>query len=432
MLGRRRPLAAVCVGFVIFVAARAITALSDEPKSSGARGRSAAASKESPTIQGIEPTRLAERKFLLAAVSPDGTRLLTLSTGFQLQLWDLASGAALRRDFTQPTAEQTTAFAWSADGRLVAAGSVTPEGLFTISAHVTVWDAATGRRVQRCEVKAPKVLAAYYVNHVQFTPDAKRIFALLEAGDSSARIWDVATGRELLKINGLSDAEDGAMLSADGRRIFVSNGRLGMGPSVVRDAGTGKEVCRFDPNGESILACSAISADGTRVATAAYQGQHVVNIWDAANGRKLRTLSGHTDEINSVAFTTDGRRVVTGSNDSTARVWNASTGGEISCLTRAKPVLSAAPSADGLRVQVQWYVGDAGDSGFPRHSIWTPETGHVNEVPGGAEVLGFEPDSRWYLVIEGGYPTKESPNNPAPTVATLYDTATGKAVRTYK
>jgi WD40 repeat protein len=46
------------------------------------------------------------------------------------------------------------------------------------------------------------------------------------------------------------------------------------------------------------------------------------NLWDAATGRLLQTLSGRSGPINTTAFSPDGRRIVTGLWDKTARLWN--------------------------------------------------------------------------------------------------------------
>ncbi len=48
---------------------------------------------------------------------------------------------------------------------------------------------------------------------------------------------------------------------------------------------------------------------------------HSVKIWDAAGGRLLQVLDGHTKQVNSVAVSSDGRSILTGGVDGTIRVW---------------------------------------------------------------------------------------------------------------
>jgi WD40 repeat protein len=69
---------------------------------------------------------------------------------------------------------------------------------------------------------------------------------------------------------------------------------------------------------------ATFSPDGQRVVTSS--NDHTARIWDAATGKLLATLEGHGDGLRSAAFSPDGQRVVTGSADHTARLWDATTG----------------------------------------------------------------------------------------------------------
>jgi len=52
-------------------------------------------------------------------------------------------------------------------------------------------------------------------------------------------------------------------------------------------------------------------------------GDHTAKVWEAADGKELLTLKGHSDQVRSVAFSRDDQRIATGSDDKTAEVWNA-------------------------------------------------------------------------------------------------------------
>jgi WD40 repeat protein len=74
-------------------------------------------------------------------------------------------------------------------------------------------------------------------------------------------------------------------------------------------------------------------------------------VWDAASGQQIARLKGHEGPVWSAAFSPDGARIVTASNDTTARVWDAASGQEMASLKGHEgPVWSAAFSPDGARI----------------------------------------------------------------------------------
>ncbi len=65
----------------------------------------------------------------------------------------------------------------------------------------------------------------------------------------------------------------------------------------------------------------AFSPDGKRIVSAGLD--RTVRVWDAQSGQETLTLKGHTGDVSSVAFSPDGRRIVSGSGDGTLKVWDA-------------------------------------------------------------------------------------------------------------
>jgi WD40 repeat protein len=65
----------------------------------------------------------------------------------------------------------------------------------------------------------------------------------------------------------------------------------------------------------------AFSPDGQRILTGSNDG--TAKVWEAVRGRELLTLKGPGPPINSVSFSPDGQRIVSGSWDKTAKVWEA-------------------------------------------------------------------------------------------------------------
>ena len=66
---------------------------------------------------------------------------------------------------------------------------------------------------------------------------------------------------------------------------------------------------------------AAFSPDGTRVVTASED--KTARVWEAAEGKEIAVLKGHAGVVESAAFSPDGKRVVTASRDKTARLWDA-------------------------------------------------------------------------------------------------------------
>jgi hypothetical protein len=93
----------------------------------------------------------------------------------------------------------------------------------------------------------------------------------------------------------------------------------------------------------------AFSPDGTRVLTGSWD--NTARLWDAATGTAVATLAGHTGFVAAVAFSPDGTRVLTGSEDNTARLWDAATGTAVATLAgHTASVRAVAFSPDGTRV----------------------------------------------------------------------------------
>eukprot|EP00741_Cyanophora_paradoxa_P005080 tig00000851_g4922.t1 len=158
----------------------------------------------------------------------------------------------------------------------------------------------------------------------------------------------------------------------------------------------------------------AWTPDGKRIVSGSKDKS--VRVWDAETGEKLLQLQGHTDEVTSVAVLADGKRIVSGSIDKSVRVWDAETGAELLQLQgHTSTVTSVAVSADGKRI-----VSGSHDNSV---RVWDAETGEtvlqlqgegptdrVSSValsPDGKRIVsGSHDNSVWVLNAETGEESK--------------------------
>jgi len=89
---------------------------------------------------------------------------------------------------------------------------------------------------------------------------------------------------------------------------------------------TGKEIKQFSEHPFGVTAV-AFSPDGKRILTGCLD--RIARLWDVESGKELQRFVGHTYEVATIAFSPDGNFVVTGSGDCTTRIWNAATGKEL-------------------------------------------------------------------------------------------------------
>ncbi|MCP4699142.1 MAG: WD40 repeat domain-containing protein [Gammaproteobacteria bacterium] len=122
----------------------------------------------------------------------------------------------------------------------------------------------------------------------------------------------------------------------------------------------------------------AFSSDGKTLVTGS--SDNTARLWDAASGREVRVLKGHTDNVRSAVFSPNGKILATGSEDKTARLWDAVSGREVRALKgHTAYVRSVAFSPDGKTLATSW------DDNITR--LWDMRVGTDTGGSGGAESL---------------------------------------------
>jgi WD40 repeat protein len=137
----------------------------------------------------------------------------------------------------------------------------------------------------------------------------------------------------------------------------------------------------------------AFSPDGGRIVTGSLD--QTARLWDAQTGTPLLELKGHTGFVRTSAFSPDGTRILTGSDDGTARVWDARTGALLLVLKGRGSLSRAAFSPDSMRI-----FTDSNDSG----TVWDARTGvpllELKGYAGAVSCIAFSPDGE--RVVTGG------------------------------
>jgi WD40 repeat protein len=277
------------------------------------------------TATGKETIRLRGPRWALhagtLAISPDGTTIAAASDANDCCVWDLKSGKKLKQFglLSQParTNNWLSLIALSGDGKTIAWTA------WSNRIHLT--DARTGRELLAGSGQAD-------VKHFALSPDGKTLASVCT--DGKLRLWNTTNGEEVRAWKGFEGPVSFIHFTPDGKTLITLNNRL-----QRWNVPTGEEQAQIDATrGPHASGSIAVSADGKLLAVGAdsfFKGRIQpydckIDIWDLTTGKLLaESQSSHKASVTAVAFSPDGKWLISTGVDRTLRLWQTKTGQEL-------------------------------------------------------------------------------------------------------
>ena len=202
---------------------------------------------------------------------------------------------------------------------------ISPDGRYALSGsfdHFILWDIFQGKKLQ--SFTHPKAFAGDTIA-VAFSPNGK-YFA---SGGQGTKLWDLSTRQEIMTFD--NNRAFSITFSPDGKYILCGGPPSDLGlfstpkPPTLKlfDVSTGEEIKDFKL--QQYVWSVAFSPDGKYVLSGGSDGK--MDLWNISSGKAIRTVEasgGRMDpRVNAVSFSSDGKLALSGGSDNTVRLWNA-------------------------------------------------------------------------------------------------------------
>ena len=314
--------------------------------------------KETATLTG-------HNDFLENAIfAPDGKQAATITENRKVRIWDAANGKLLKtvEEHLQPlqtifaTANPTTHTSASHnDGdsteelpaileefdEVLESEAFTPDN----SRIITVFEDGSARVWDQRNALAKSVLNGHTGQIYSVAIDPSSNQAITGSVDKSLRIWDITQGIQTAAIERLVSGVWSVAFSRDNKYIGIG---LNDSRVQIRNATDMELITEIKQGAIGWVFDVQFNNDGKKIAST-YGGLGM--IWSARDGQKLLELSGHGDEVTGIEFSPDGSRIMTSSNDKTARLWDAVKNGDaIKIFQHDTPLNCVRFNPDGDRI----------------------------------------------------------------------------------
>lgn len=247
----------------------------------------------------------------LVNLSPDGKTLIAGCMDGTIKSWNLITGDEIHSFRTQPT--RTSDIHW--ETKVLASNDT--------NNAIRLWSLQTGKAALTLRGHSDKIYG------IAFSPDGKKLVSV--ADRLQGKVWDLATGQVVRNFFGyeIAFSPDGRILATAGEPRFSD-----FSPAVDYTAHitlwnfeTGKKIRTFHTGHPDMIYSLAFSSDGKTLAT----GSTNIKTWDVDTGKELRTISAgeNTGVSLTITFSPDGKTIARGSNEGLIRVWDLETGQQV-------------------------------------------------------------------------------------------------------